>query len=58
MLSQQGWDSASSAAGRGKLSPASAALGLAIASMKIGGEAAVYFRQDKALIFLPDNTPS
>lgn len=43
MLSQQGWDSASSAAGRGKLSPASATLGLAIASMKISGEAAVYF---------------
>lgn len=43
MLSQQGWDSASSAAGRGKLSLVSAALGLTIAYTKISGEAAIYF---------------
>lgn len=44
MLSQQGWDSVSSEAGRGKLSPVSAALGLAIAYTKTSDEAAVYFR--------------
>lgn len=43
MLSQQGWDSASREAGRGKMSPVSAATGLGISHMKISSEAAVYF---------------
>lgn len=47
MLSQQGWDSASSEAGRGEFSPVSAALGLTIAYMKISGEAAIYFGEGR-----------
>lgn len=43
MLSQQGWDGASSEAGRRKLSPVSAASGLTIVHTKTSGEAAIYF---------------